>query len=155
MTGPDPSHGGRKRTQGGENIIIGPPRSLDDDAEDGSNRHLVSRGMLPLGDGSYFAKHGRVTWYDGHMMDNPACGGKRPSEHEFVVAVPKMLQSKCGYTIEIHHNHKTVKAKVVDYCADCENHHLDVSPQVFKALAPLDEGDLKDIHYRVLAKGMH
>ncbi|PWN29544.1 hypothetical protein BDZ90DRAFT_217329 [Jaminaea rosea] len=111
--------------------------------------------MLPLGDGSYFASHGRVTWYAGHSMDAPACGGARPSENDYVAAVPKMLASKCGHHLLILHNGKTVKAKIVDWCQDCEDHHLDVSPSTFKALAPLDVGDIKDVHYRVLAKSGH
>lgn len=91
-----------------------------------------------------------VTWYGGGQLDNPACGGSKPSSSDHVVAVKQGGQFKCGDTVHIHHNNKMVSAKVVDYCASCAETHVDMSQGAFKELASLDEGEIHGVKIRVI-----
>ncbi|KAK6952386.1 hypothetical protein Daesc_006922 [Daldinia eschscholtzii] len=49
----------------------------------------------------------------------------------------------CGRTINIHYNGQTASATVVDRCQGCASGSIDVSPAVFRSLAPLDKGRVK------------
>lgn len=94
------------------------------------------------------------TFYYGGQLDNPACGGPRPNDDSKIVAVSLSSGIPCGAVLHIHRGKKMVAVKVVDHCAGCERHHLDLSKGAFKALgASLDLGVLTGLHFRVFPKG--
>lgn len=94
--------------------------------------------------------NGMMTWYGGGQLSAPACGGKTPSKHDHVAAVKQGGQFKCGDEVHLHHKGKMVKAKVVDYCEGCADNHVDVSQGVFEQLASLDEGEIHNMHIRII-----
>lgn len=49
----------------------------------------------------------------------------------------------CGRRITIRYAGKTASATVVDKCPGCASGSIDVSPAVFKQLAPLDKGRVR------------
>ena len=66
----------------------------------------------------WVSKSGKVTWYAGGQLDNPACGGPTPTDESMVVAVKANGgYGKCGETVHLHYKGKMVSAKIVDYCA--------------------------------------
>ncbi len=114
-------------------------------AVDSSSPDLESRDWV--------SKSGKVTWYAGDQLDNPACGGPTPSDNSAVVAVKKNGgYGKCGETVHLHYNGKMVSAKIVDYCAGCEWGHFDATRSVFKKLAPLSQGVIEGIHFKLFTK---
>lgn len=46
----------------------------------------------------------------------------------------------CGRSIRVNHEGKSVTVQVVDRCAACGTHDLDLSPVAFKVFNPLDVG---------------
>lgn len=103
--------------------------------------------------GEQLITNGKLTWYGGGQLDNPACGGSTPGRNDHVVAVKQGGRFSCGDTVHIHHKDKMVAAKVVDYCAGCDESHVDASQGVFEKLANLDEGELNGVHIRVIPGG--
>lgn len=99
----------------------------------------------------WVAKNGKVTWYGGSQLDNPACGGPTPTDNSAIVAVKQNGgYGKCGEWVHLHYNGKMVAAKIVDYCASCEWGHFDASRGVFKQLAPLSQGVLNGVHFKLI-----
>jgi hypothetical protein len=95
--------------------------------------------------------HGKLTWYAGGMLDAPACGGPTPGDDDLVLAVKSDgSYGKCGDEVELHYQGKSVRAKVRDYCEDCEFGHFDGTKGVFKKLADLEKGILTGITYKLL-----
>lgn len=84
----------------------------------------------------------RITYYSGKQMRNPACGGPNPTSHSMIAAVKQGGAFSCGDHVHIKHKHKSVVVKVVDYCASCDNHDLDLSTGAFAKLAPIDQGEI-------------
>lgn len=83
----------------------------------------------------------RLTYYAGHQLDDPACGGPRPDDGDMIAAVVKGAgYAKCGDRITLEHNGRQVTVKVVDYCAGCAHNSFDLSKGAFKKLAPLEQG---------------
>ncbi len=96
---------------------------------------------------------GQSHLYAGGQLDNPACGGPTPTDDSAVVAVKKNGgYGKCGETVHLHYNGKMVSAKIVDYCAGCEWGHFDATRSVFKKLAPLSQGVIEGIHFKLFTK---
>ncbi|CEH18530.1 RlpA-like double-psi beta-barrel domain [Ceraceosorus bombacis] len=91
----------------------------------------------------------KATWYGGGQLDNPACGGPRPSDNDLVVAASESSGIPCHSTVHIHYHGKMVSAKVVDRCAGCNAKWLDLTKGTFKKLAGLDVGELHGVHIRV------
>lgn len=90
-------------------------------------------------------------WYGGGQLSAPACGGKAPSDNDMVVAVKSGGPFKCHDTVHIHYNGKMQAAKVVDYCAGCDEHALDLTQGLFRQLAgSLDKGVMKGVHVRLI-----
>ena len=90
----------------------------------------------------------RLTYYSGHQLDDPACGGPRPDDGDMIAAVVKGAgYAKCGDHITIEHNGRQVTVKVVDYCAGCAHNSFDLSKGAFKKLAPLDEGVIEGANF--------
>ncbi len=92
---------------------------------------------------------GKMTFYSGDSLSNPACGGPTPTDDSLIVAVPQYSPAKCGDVIRIHWKGKTVEATVVDYCGGCGAHDIDATKHVFSQLDSLDEGVLQGIHWRL------
>jgi hypothetical protein len=137
------------------------------DAAQGSAAGLQSRDATPSRDfarkmevrskkhgrnsrGEQIITNGMMTWYGGGQLDNPACGGKTPSKWDHVVAVKEGGKFKCGDTVHLHHNNKMVEAKVVDYCAGCDENHVDATQGLFSKLADLDQGVVKGMHIKII-----
>lgn len=101
----------------------------------------------------WVSKWGKVTWYAGGQLANPACGGPTPTDNSKVVAVKKNGgYGKCGETVHLHYNGKMVSATIVDYCEACSWGHFDATKSVFKALAPLSQGVIEGIHFKLFTK---
>ncbi|KAI1839775.1 hypothetical protein JX265_010855 [Neoarthrinium moseri] len=87
---------------------------------------------------------GRMTYYQPGLG---ACG-KTNSANDAIVAIghDRWTSSNpnkdplCSKSINISHNGKTVKAKVVDKCMGCGANDIDVSPAIFKQFGSLGTG---------------
>lgn len=98
----------------------------------------------------WVSKSGKLTYYAGNQLNNPACGGPTPNDNSMVVAVKENGgYGSCGETVHIHYGGKMVSVKIVDYCASCEWGHFDGTKGVFKQLAPLSKGVLNGIHFKL------
>ncbi|CDR99340.1 uncharacterized protein SPSC_04065 [Sporisorium scitamineum] len=101
----------------------------------------------------WVSKWGKVTWYAGDQLSAPACGGPTPTDDSKILAVKKNGgYGKCGDKVHLHYNGKMVSATIVDYCASCEWGHFDTTKSVFKALAPLSQGVIEPIHFKLITK---
>lgn len=91
-------------------------------------------------------RNGRITYYSGYMMDDPACGGSRPHDDDHVAAVRKDSQFKCGDVVTLSHNGNKVTVKIVDHCDTCTfGEWFDLSKSAFKKLGELELGIIDDI----------
>ncbi|KAH9979993.1 riboflavin aldehyde-forming enzyme [Lactifluus volemus] len=95
---------------------------------------------------------GRGTWYYPGLGN---CGGTNGS-NDLVVAMAKTFYDQnngknCGQQVQITSNGKTVEATMVDSCPGCGSNDLDMSPAVFKELAPLSLGVI-DITWHFLKR---
>jgi hypothetical protein len=86
-----------------------------------------------------------MTWYGGHQLDNPACGGK-VTKDSMAVAVKEGGVFSCGDELHLHFGGKMVKAWVKDYCGSCSDMHIDATQGLFKKFASLSEGELHGLH---------
>ncbi|KAL9936171.1 hypothetical protein V8E36_005013 [Tilletia maclaganii] len=89
-------------------------------------------------------KNAKITFYWGHQLDNPACGGPTPSEWEPVAAVKLSHgKAKCGDMLHVHYD-----------CGSCTEDRLwvDLPRGVFSRLENLDVGVLDNAHVRVIHK---
>ncbi|WFD02349.1 hypothetical protein MOBT1_001031 [Malassezia obtusa] len=94
---------------------------------------------------------GRLTWYSGGMLDDPACGGPTPSDEDLIVAVAEGGgYGSCNQHVELSYQGKTVKAKIVDYCEGCEYGHFDATKGLFSHFADLGEGVLTGVNFKLL-----
>lgn len=92
--------------------------------------------------------NGRVTYYSGYMMAEPACGGSAPNDDDLVAAVRKDSPFKCGDQVTLSHKGNKVTVKVVDHCDTCTyGEWFDLSKSAFKKLGALDLGIIDDILY--------
>ncbi|PWN20428.1 hypothetical protein BCV69DRAFT_299555 [Microstroma glucosiphilum] len=89
----------------------------------------------------------KATWYGGGQLDNPACGGATPTDNSMVAAVSENGPFQCGDHIKLSKGGKSVTVKVVDKCAGCGAHHIDLTKGAFKKLGPLSEGVIHHITY--------
>ncbi|WFD02674.1 hypothetical protein MOBT1_001356 [Malassezia obtusa] len=93
-------------------------------------------------------KNGRVTYYAGYMMDDPACGGHRPNDEDLVAAVRADSPFKCGDKVTLMHKGHKVTVKVVDHCDTCTfGEWFDLSKSAFAKLGELELGILDDIFF--------
>ncbi|KAI5867568.1 RlpA-like double-psi beta-barrel-protein domain-containing protein-containing protein [Durotheca rogersii] len=98
--------------------------------------------------GSALAYAGDMTYYTPGLG---ACG-KYNKESDRIVALSPAQYGRdanpnkakvCGRKISIHYQGKTATATVVDKCPGCASGSIDVSPAVFRQLAPLDKGRVR------------
>ncbi|KAI1658768.1 RlpA-like double-psi beta-barrel-protein domain-containing protein-containing protein [Daldinia decipiens] len=86
---------------------------------------------------------GDLTYY------TPGLGscGETNSETDMIVALSPVQfttdSQACGKKIQIHMGNATAIATIVDKCPGCSDNSIDVSPAVFKSLAPLTVGRAK------------
>ena len=93
---------------------------------------------------------GKLTWYSGGMLSNPACGGSPPNDNDMVVAVAQgKCYGSCNQKVKFHYKGKTAEATIRDYCSGCQFGHFDATKGVFGTLASLDEGVLEGIEYQL------
>ncbi|EST06369.1 RlpA-like double-psi beta-barrel domain protein [Kalmanozyma brasiliensis GHG001] len=101
----------------------------------------------------FVAKNGKVTWYGGGQLNNPACGGPTPNDNSYIAAVKKNGgYGSCGDTVHLHYNGKMVSVKIVDYCESCEWGHFDITRGSFRKLANLNQGVLNNVHFKLINK---
>ncbi|KAJ1032535.1 hypothetical protein NDA16_000558 [Ustilago loliicola] len=101
----------------------------------------------------WVSKWGKATWYGGGQLNDPACGGPTPNDNSMIAAVKKNGgYGKCGETVHLHYNGKMVSVKIVDYCASCDWGHFDLSRGAFKKLAPIDQGVIEGLHFKLFTK---
>ncbi|PKI84497.1 hypothetical protein MVES1_001752 [Malassezia vespertilionis] len=94
---------------------------------------------------------GKLTWYGGGMLSNPACGGSAPGDDELVVAVAQNGgYGSCNQRVELHYQGKSVKATIRDYCDGCAYGHFDATKGLFSHFANLDEGVLTGMKFKLL-----
>ncbi|PWZ03653.1 Non-catalytic module family EXPN, partial [Testicularia cyperi] len=91
------------------------------------------------GNGKY---RGKGTWYKPHTRG--ACGSMDHSS-EYIVALSSDIYSggkHCFRGVRVCEagSGNCVNAKVSDLCPGCKHQSLDMSPPVFRALAPMDQG---------------
>jgi hypothetical protein len=99
---------------------------------------------------------GHVTWYRQNG-NYGACGNKR-SDDDFIAALDYRAygnlgaKSKyCGQKIRVSWQGKSVDVVVEDACPSCANSaSVDLSVAAFKALAPLDVGQLTGVTWELL-----
>ncbi|KAH8825187.1 RlpA-like double-psi beta-barrel-protein domain-containing protein-containing protein [Flagelloscypha sp. PMI_526] len=97
---------------------------------------------------------GQGTWF------HPGLGncGKTNKDSDMIVAISKARYdsehgSNCGQWMEITNNSGAkVYALTRDSCPGCGYNDLDMSPAVFKKLAPLSKG-VVTVHWHFMAKG--
>ncbi|EPQ31693.1 uncharacterized protein PFL1_01026 [Pseudozyma flocculosa PF-1] len=100
---------------------------------------------------NFVSKWGKLTYYAGHQLDNPACGGPTPTDNDMVVAVKENGgYGKCGDTVHIHWKGKMVSATIRDYCEGCEWGHYDATKGLFRKLDSLSMGVLDGIHFKLI-----
>lgn len=98
-------------------------QSLGERSFERKARHIELNARATEGDEAnekrdWVAKNGKLTWYAGNQLNDPACGGPTPTDNSHVVAVKKNGgYGKCGETVHLHYNGKMVVAKIADYCA--------------------------------------
>lgn len=92
--------------------------------------------------------NGRVTYYSGYMMKDPACGGVAPSDDDLVAAVRSDSPFQCGDSVTLSRHNQKVTVKIVDHCDSCTfGEWFDVSKSAFKKLGELELGVMDDIVY--------
>ncbi|KNZ63964.1 hypothetical protein VP01_1080g18 [Puccinia sorghi] len=104
----------------------------------GSRAHSdpVTRGLLAAGEARY---------YNLATGAQTACGGYHQSSEMICAAGASVFgdgDHLCGRRITIYHGYKQVTCALDDKCPSCVGQSLDLSPAVFKALAPMSEGVL-------------
>ncbi|WFD43339.1 hypothetical protein MPSI1_002000 [Malassezia psittaci] len=94
---------------------------------------------------------GKLTWYGGSMLDNPACGGSTPTDSDMIVAVAQDAgYGSCNQKVKLSYNGKSVTARIADYCEGCGYGHFDGSKGLFKKFADLDEGVLTGLSFELM-----
>ncbi|WFD38044.1 uncharacterized protein MJAP1_000992 [Malassezia japonica] len=94
---------------------------------------------------------GKLTWYAGYMLDNPACGGSTPNDGDLIVAVAQNGgYGSCNQKVQLSYQGKSVQATIRDYCDGCGYGHFDATKGLFKHFAGLDEGVLTGIDFKLL-----
>ncbi|KIM35926.1 hypothetical protein M413DRAFT_325213 [Hebeloma cylindrosporum] len=98
-------------------------------------------------------RSGRGTWFHPGMGN---CG-KRNGDNDLILAIGKKLYdrnggSNCDQWVEIVANGKKAYGKTRDSCQSCTDNDIDMSPALFKKLAPLSTGVVK-VSWHFMAKG--
>jgi len=92
---------------------------------------------------------GQARYYELSTGAQTACGGYHTSSEMICAAGASVFGNgnhPCGRTITIYNGHKQATCVLDDKCPSCTGLSLDLSPAVFKALAPMSEGVL-NVHW--------
>lgn len=104
------------------------------------------------GSGSGEEYSGDITHYDVGLG---SCG-QTHSDSEAVVAIPEGMMNNpanpnlnplCGQTITISYGGQEHTAEIVDTCGGCYETSIDLSPTLFKAVAPNGDGRVSDVKW--------
>lgn len=88
-----------------------------------------------------------ITWYSGHMLDNPYCGGTTPTDSDLVAATPWDSPYGCGDKIFFDYYGNKVTVTVVDKCDSCSGTWFDISKGAFSRLTNLEVGELWNVDF--------
>lgn len=93
--------------------------------------------------------HGKVTFYGGAQLLNPACPGARtPNDGSMIAAISFDSPFECGDKIKITDSDgKSVVVTAVDRCAGCTRDWIDVTKGVFQVFSALGTGVLRDVSF--------
>ena len=107
----------------------------------GRRRHH-SKGGKSIG-------NGKVTYYFGSQLLNPACpGAPTPNDGSMTAAISFDSPFECGDRIKITNSEgKHAIVTVVDRCAGCSYNWIDVTKGVFRVFSDLDAGVLRDVSF--------
>ena len=97
--------------------------------------------------GDFHNRAARLTWYSGHSLRDPYCGGKWPGDDDMVVATSFDSPYQCGDWLTFEYYGKSATVKVVDRCATCSAEWFDLTKAAFSSLTDLEVGVLDDIDY--------
>ena len=95
---------------------------------------------------------GEITYYDPGMG---SCGVSS-GPNDMIVAVAHGIMANganpnanplCGKTVTIDYNGKQTTATIVDTCPGCSGNDLDMSPALFKAVAPSGDGRVGNVNW--------
>ncbi|TKY88601.1 hypothetical protein EX895_002590 [Sporisorium graminicola] len=122
--------------------IASVPRSSSssEELQPRGRHHVKSRPSLT---------HGKVTFYYGSQLLNPACpGAPTPDDWSMTAAISFDSPFRCGDRIRISDGKgKHVVVTAVDRCAGCSREWIDVTKGVFKVFDSLDAGVLHDLTF--------
>ncbi|SOV07769.1 uncharacterized protein UDID_07232 [Ustilago sp. UG-2017a] len=115
------------------------PRQLE------KRSHHQKNKTKPNSPSSAEISDGKLTYYFGSQLLNPACpGAPAPKDGSMIAAISFDSPFKCGDRIRIQDGRgKEVVVTAVDRCAGCKRHWIDVTKGVFRHFSPLDKGVLE------------
>ena len=91
---------------------------------------------------------GRATFYYGHDLLDPACGGDAPTDDDLVAAVRADSPFKCGDKVGLWYKGKSIEVTIRDHCEGCTyGGWFDLTKCAFSKLADLDVGILEDVKF--------
>lgn len=93
--------------------------------------------------------NGKVTFYYGSQLLNPACpGASTPNDGSMIAAISFDSPFKCGDKIKIQDKQgKHAIVTAVDRCAGCTRDWIDVTKGVFTVFSDLETGVLHDVSF--------
>ncbi|KIS67180.1 uncharacterized protein UMAG_05046 [Mycosarcoma maydis] len=101
--------------------------------------HAKARQQVP---------NGKVTFYSGSQLLNPACpGAPTPSDSSMIAAISFDSPFHCGDRVMISGKGKQAVVTIVDRCAACTNNWMDVTKGVFQVFSGLETGVLHDVSF--------
>ncbi|KAA1071763.1 hypothetical protein PGT21_018652 [Puccinia graminis f. sp. tritici] len=92
---------------------------------------------------------GEARYYEVATGAQTACGGYHTSSQAICAAGASVFGQghRCGKYLVVYYGSKHVICILDDKCPSCAGDSLDLSPAVFKALAPLSQGVLQ-VHWQ-------
>ncbi|KAK0547547.1 hypothetical protein OC846_004802 [Tilletia horrida] len=110
------------------------------------------------GSGSHSGSKAKITWYAGHQLLNPACGGPTPTDDSLIAAVNRHSPfASCGDVIKLRSpkNGRSVTVKVVDWCDTCSPNDpwFDLTKGAFEKIADLEIGVVKGLEFERVKSG--
>ncbi|KAG0278580.1 hypothetical protein BGZ95_003665 [Linnemannia exigua] len=101
-------------------------------------------------------KHsGKSTWFNGHDLKGAACYGNLMgnshvnAKDDWMIGAVHMKHYKggersvCFECAKITSGKRSIVVRIIDACASCAPHHIDLTASAFKKLAPLKQGVVK------------
>ncbi|KAF2399150.1 hypothetical protein EJ06DRAFT_73024 [Trichodelitschia bisporula] len=109
--------------------------------------------------GSSYSGTGEITYYD--VVGAAGSCGRQGSPSENLIALSVNIMGPlnggnsnnnplCGKTIEITYNGATHTGTVYDTCQGCATGDIDLTPQLFQAVAPNGDGRVPGVSWKIL-----